>query len=109
MMVRSRTNLRELPASWMDISLFLMGKPIKSVAVVIDKLVVHVSAYFIWQERNNRIFNDHARPPDLLVKKICEVVRNRLISLKLKITSKNQHVLDSWGIGAGEDDYVGLM
>ncbi|KAK1419309.1 hypothetical protein QVD17_28474 [Tagetes erecta] len=63
-------------------------------------MIVAACAYFIWQERNNRMFANHARPPDTLVKLIVEAVRYRLMGLKLVRKVDVARVLGGWGIEA---------
>ena len=40
------------------------------------------TVYYVWQERNKRIFSDEMRTEQVLCKIICDEVRSRLVSLK---------------------------
>ncbi|PWA44536.1 RNA-directed DNA polymerase, eukaryota, Reverse transcriptase zinc-binding domain protein [Artemisia annua] len=53
---------------------------------VIQRLVWGASVYFIWQERNMRLFDGHSRTEDQLFKVITEAVKFRIMGLKLKFT-----------------------
>nr|GEU60555.1 hypothetical protein [Tanacetum cinerariifolium] len=51
---------------------------------VIAKLVVAASAYFIWKERNSRLFKKSKRSEDHLVECITSSIRLKLISCRFK-------------------------
>lgn len=40
------------------------------------------SVYFIWIERNNRIFNKGLKPEEVVIKSVIQMVRNRMLSIK---------------------------
>ncbi|KAL7181471.1 hypothetical protein ACSBR1_040377 [Camellia fascicularis] len=40
------------------------------------------SVYFIWIERNNRIFNKEFKPEEVVIKSVIQMVRNRMLSIK---------------------------
>ncbi|PWA80038.1 hypothetical protein CTI12_AA080440 [Artemisia annua] len=60
----------------------------KSIWNIIQRLVLSAVVYHLWIERNNRIFQNKSRSFDDLCSIIREVVRLRLLSLKIK-GSKN--------------------
>ncbi|GJU19727.1 hypothetical protein Tco_1153069 [Tanacetum coccineum] len=53
---------------------------------VVQRLVWGATVYFIWQERNIRLFGNDGRSSEELFKVIFESVRSRLMGLKLKVT-----------------------
>ncbi|PWA75415.1 Phytosulfokine [Artemisia annua] len=53
---------------------------------VIQRLVWGATVYFIWQERNMRLFGGHGRTEDQLFKIITKAVKFRVMGLKLKVT-----------------------
>jgi hypothetical protein len=73
----------------------------KSIKNIISKLVVAVAAYFVWQERNNRIFKNTTRPPDVLSKLIIDTVKCKLIRLKYKKPTQVVNILAEWNIHGG--------
>ncbi|GJZ36395.1 uncharacterized WD repeat-containing protein-like protein isoform X1, partial [Tanacetum coccineum] len=48
------------------------------------KLCLAVSVYFIWQERNKRLFNSCRRDEEDLFKTICEELRAKMVSITVK-------------------------
>nr|GEU50954.1 reverse transcriptase zinc-binding domain-containing protein [Tanacetum cinerariifolium] len=62
------------------------------------RLVWGAVAYFIWQERNVRIFRNGGRFGDELFKVIFESVRYKLMSLKLKTTPDVIKAAEVWNI-----------
>ena len=55
-------------------------------------------AYFIWQERNFRLFRETKRPWEILWKEIEEVIKLKLSGLKVAESSNVTEVYDLWGI-----------
>ncbi|GJT79353.1 hypothetical protein Tco_1053695, partial [Tanacetum coccineum] len=64
-----------------DIIPFAARKSSKS---VIAKLVVAATSYFIWQERNGRLFKNMKRTVNQVVECIMNTVRLKLMSCRLK-------------------------
>ncbi|GKF04253.1 hypothetical protein Tco_0034921 [Tanacetum coccineum] len=56
----------------------------KSSRSVISKLVLAAAAYFLWQERNNRLFRKEKRSIDQVVDCIINSVRLKLVSCRWK-------------------------
>ncbi|GKE52206.1 hypothetical protein Tco_1487362, partial [Tanacetum coccineum] len=49
-----------------------------------DKLCLAAGVYFIWQERNMRLFNSHKRDEKELFEMMCEDFRAKMISICVK-------------------------
>ncbi|GKB53018.1 RNA-directed DNA polymerase, eukaryota, reverse transcriptase zinc-binding domain protein, partial [Tanacetum coccineum] len=64
-----------------DMSRKFNGNSINS---IVRRLCFAASVYLVWQERNSRIFRDEARSAEELFKILIDVVRMRLLSLKVK-------------------------
>ncbi|GJW82348.1 reverse transcriptase domain, reverse transcriptase zinc-binding domain protein [Tanacetum coccineum] len=71
-----------------DIIPFAMKRSSKSICA---KLVVAAASFFIWQERNNRLFRSEKRSVDNVVACIFNTVRLKLVSFTWK---KSRAVLD---------------
>ncbi|GKE55263.1 reverse transcriptase domain, reverse transcriptase zinc-binding domain protein [Tanacetum coccineum] len=65
---------------------------------VIAKLVVAAAAYFIWQERNSRLFKKSKRSEDQLVECITSSVRLKLISCRFKKSRDSLDLMRRWKI-----------
>ncbi|GJU10631.1 hypothetical protein Tco_1133027 [Tanacetum coccineum] len=68
----------------------------RSARIVIAKLVFAASCYFIWQERNNRLFVKHKRSPDQVIEAIKTTVRLKLLTCKFKKTKMVESMLHCW-------------
>lgn len=65
---------------------------------VVAKLVVAASTYYVWQERNWRLFKKGKRSPDQIVECIKSSVRLKLLSCKLKKSKNGERLARLWGL-----------
>ncbi|GJS60462.1 reverse transcriptase domain, reverse transcriptase zinc-binding domain protein [Tanacetum coccineum] len=65
---------------------------------VVAKLVVAATAYYIWQERNWRLFQKGKRKVDQIVDCIKTVVRLKLLSCKLKKSKSGKRLARLWDL-----------
>lgn len=97
--LRNKGGMGDVPGIWDDIMDMLIPRArSKAVFSVIGRLLVAVVAYFIWQERNNRFFNNQLRPPKQPVEGICSTVWLKLHSFKFKRTRNVMDALRLWKI-----------
>nr|GEV68590.1 RNA-directed DNA polymerase, eukaryota, reverse transcriptase zinc-binding domain protein [Tanacetum cinerariifolium] len=84
---------------WDEIVQFLIsvgnGNIIKSVT---RRLIFAASVYSIWQERNKRIFKDVMNSSEEVYTQITEIVRNKLLGIKVKNSSAVRIVESRWSI-----------
>ncbi|PWA78096.1 hypothetical protein CTI12_AA216550 [Artemisia annua] len=81
--VNSQKKANETVAFEMEINI-----PAKnSIWSVIQRLVWGAAVYYLWQERNIRLFGGNSRTEDVLFKIITDAVRFRIMGLQLKTTS----------------------
>ncbi|GJW60012.1 RNA-directed DNA polymerase, eukaryota, reverse transcriptase zinc-binding domain protein [Tanacetum coccineum] len=72
---------------------YMSSRPItKSIWCIIQRLVLGATVYFIWIERNSRIFQQQSRSIEDMCAIIRENVRLRLLSLKIK---RSKHSLEA--------------
>ncbi|GKA03823.1 putative reverse transcriptase domain, reverse transcriptase zinc-binding domain protein [Tanacetum coccineum] len=67
-----------------------------SIRSVVCKLVFAASCYFIWQERNGRLFKKIKRSQDQIFELIKTNVRIKLLTCSFKKTSRDQQLVDIW-------------
>ncbi|XP_071727851.1 uncharacterized protein [Rutidosis leptorrhynchoides] len=65
---------------------------------VVPKLVFAAMVYYIWQERNNRLFGGKSRSVDQMFKVIFSTVRLKLLSLKFKESRDVRVLKDNWKV-----------
>ncbi|XP_021996203.1 uncharacterized protein LOC110893402 [Helianthus annuus] len=108
--VKAKADMRAISNRWSDIFGHLTGVVNSKKAMhVISRLVVSASAYFIWNERNRRLFTRKRREHDQLVNVILSTVRLKLQSMKFKQSIHSDRILQEWtlprGIIVADDDY----
>ncbi|GJV61287.1 putative RNA-directed DNA polymerase [Tanacetum coccineum] len=67
----------------------------KSVA---SKLVIAASVYYIWHERNDRLFNNSKRSVDQVLKNIMSSIRLKLMSCRFKKSKAGMDLLKRWNL-----------
>ncbi|XP_021996206.1 uncharacterized protein LOC110893404 [Helianthus annuus] len=79
----------------------------KSAINFISRLLVAAAVYFVWQERNARLFKNQTRPPDALANLILQTVRYKLVGVKFKECQRVRRLLEAWEIYNNLDDKGG--
>lgn len=88
----------KLNVSWPDVPLntlvnytaqYVKGK---NLGAIISRLSFTCTVYCIWLERNNRIFTRDKIPEEVVLNKIVNMIRFRVMS----ITSLKKHASDAW-------------
>ncbi|GKB32138.1 hypothetical protein Tco_0871539 [Tanacetum coccineum] len=65
---------------------------------IIRRLVCAAAVYFVWQERNKRMFGEEKRDSEDLIKTVTESVRMKLIGLKVKESRSVKEVERIWNV-----------
>ncbi|XP_071739689.1 uncharacterized protein [Rutidosis leptorrhynchoides] len=81
---------------WLQISNFLASGPINNSNFIVAKLMFAGSVYFIWQERNSRLFKGRKRTVDRLFEDIYATVRLKLLSVRFKESSQTKLLKIAW-------------
>lgn len=80
-------------AEWVTLLTNFKGKTMKN---VITKLSFTVAVYHIWIERNVRKFQNHHCSWEVVVHKICTMVRARLLSLPNLPQTQAEWIVNEW-------------
>ncbi|KAI3827752.1 hypothetical protein L1987_01835 [Smallanthus sonchifolius] len=95
--VKDFAYMERVNASWKSIMASLeQYSRSKSAQNVVRKMVVAASTYFIWQERNNRLFSENKRSSSMIANVILHTVRLKLMSFKVGRNTKNPLMLEKW-------------
>ncbi|GKB10831.1 RNA-directed DNA polymerase, eukaryota, reverse transcriptase zinc-binding domain protein [Tanacetum coccineum] len=71
----------------------------KTVISIISRIVVAATSYYIWLERNGRLFKKKTATPGQIVDLIFSTVRLKLVTFKFKkMSTKSRLLLDQWKI-----------
>ncbi|MFS7982761.1 hypothetical protein Hanom_Chr10g00966601 [Helianthus anomalus] len=65
---------------------------------IVCNILVAASTYFIWQERNNRLFSQVQRNASVLSKVIIDTVWLRIMGFRISRDPKQKKLVDRWMI-----------
>ncbi|XP_071705222.1 uncharacterized protein [Rutidosis leptorrhynchoides] len=91
--------LDHAPDSWPDLIEYLQQRPInKSVWSIIQRLILGACVYYIWQERNLRLFQEKSRPLVNLVNIIKKNITLKLNGLTIKKSRQAKLAFELWNL-----------
>ncbi|GKB12041.1 RNA-directed DNA polymerase, eukaryota, reverse transcriptase zinc-binding domain protein [Tanacetum coccineum] len=97
--VMGKAKMRMTTNNWNDTVMEMSKwKNKRSVWGIIKNLCVAAAVYYIWQERNKRIFGSSVRSVDDLFKVMIDDIRNRLVSITVKQSSAVQSAEEQWSV-----------
>ncbi|KAJ6674332.1 hypothetical protein OIU79_021509 [Salix purpurea] len=74
---------------------------------IIAKLILSSTVYFVWYERNNRIFKHQFTPREQIQKDIIGLVRDRLSTILTSKIHFSSIIRDDWGLTGEEARVIG--
>ncbi|KAJ0521408.1 hypothetical protein HanIR_Chr10g0470551 [Helianthus annuus] len=89
---------------WDDIMNWMDQNSTSQPVNVVSRLVVAAASYFVWQERNSRLFTRNQRTAIVLSQEIIKTVRMRLMTFKFKQGFANRSFLRKWNIPSSNLD-----
>ncbi|GJR73274.1 RNA-directed DNA polymerase, eukaryota, reverse transcriptase zinc-binding domain protein [Tanacetum coccineum] len=96
--IKSLLNVR-LFDNWNQIISEMVLLPLnRNIWSIVRRISLNAAVYYIWQERNNRIFKQEKRDADTMVNLIKENTRLKLIGLKVKDSVTVKEVERRWQI-----------
>ncbi|XP_021979893.1 uncharacterized protein LOC110876017 [Helianthus annuus] len=99
--LRSVDNTWESLLSWAD-----QHSSSKKADNVVYKLLITASSYYIWQERNNRMFKNHKRTVTQVIEVIKNSVRLRIMGFRFRAATTKERIFKLWKIEENEDNVV---
>ncbi|XP_022009092.1 uncharacterized protein LOC110908453 [Helianthus annuus] len=103
-LVRKMVDMGSVTDSWSSIMLWMEHNAhSKTLDHIICNILIAASTYFIWQERNNRLFSQLQRNACALSKTIIDTVRLRIMGFKIGGEPKHRKTLDTWLISKNMD------
>ena len=83
--MRKMADIQDNESSWEEtVNKMSLYNNSKSIWEIIRKLCLGATIYFIWQERNGRLFSDNRRSAEALFSIISDEVRAKLVSITVK-------------------------
>ncbi|GJW77227.1 reverse transcriptase domain, reverse transcriptase zinc-binding domain protein [Tanacetum coccineum] len=98
--VRVLCGMDAIPPHLSDVVAFIVPlSKAKTVVSIISRIVVAATSYYIWLERNGRLFKKKTSTPGQIVNVIFSTVRLKLVTFKFKkMSTKSRLLLDQWKI-----------
>ncbi|XP_022019075.1 uncharacterized protein LOC110919105 [Helianthus annuus] len=95
--VNRRIDMGNVNDTWNSILVWIeQNSASKKLEHIVCKLVVAASAYFIWQERNNRLFSNVQRNEDTVAQVVLDMVRLRIMGFKIGRDANHGKLLEAW-------------
>ncbi|XP_022007904.1 uncharacterized protein LOC110907196 [Helianthus annuus] len=96
-LVRKMVDMGSVTDTWVSILQWMeLNANSKTMDHIICIILVAPSTYFIWQERNSRLFSQAQRSASVLAKVIIDTVRLRIMRFKFGKDPKQKKILDRW-------------
>ena len=70
----------------------------RSIWSILRRLVIGAVVYYVWQERNNRLYNKGERSTDSLVQSIIDIIKLRMLNFIVKESNAITEVEAKWNI-----------
>ncbi|MFS7908031.1 putative reverse transcriptase zinc-binding domain-containing protein [Helianthus anomalus] len=103
--VKTFVQLGSVDNSWDSLLLWVdQHSSSKKADHVVCKLLIAASSYYIWQERNNKIFKNQQRTIDQVAEVIQNSVRLRLMGFRFRLGSTKKRIFKLWKIEENEDN-----
>nr|XP_043625569.1 uncharacterized protein LOC122596994 [Erigeron canadensis] len=97
--VYMKAGLQQRSSDWNVIIQQLLPKARrKSMQNVLDKLLLAASVYFIWQERNARLFMQGSRNVNGVAEQILSTIRLKLLTFRYKRSAHVERLLAAWDL-----------
>ncbi|XP_022003043.1 uncharacterized protein LOC110900463 [Helianthus annuus] len=97
--VKTMVDLDSVTDNWSSIMIWMAQyAESKKLVHVICKILIAASSYFVWQERNNRLFSKNCRTPEQVAQVIVHTVRLKVMGFKEDNNPVNRRVLEKWKI-----------
>ncbi|GJY70470.1 hypothetical protein Tco_0474173, partial [Tanacetum coccineum] len=98
MAIKGRLKTQDRISMWLNIQdMSIVNMPASNtIWSVIQRLLLGASVYYIWQERNIRLFGEAKRSDDEIFMIVFKFIRLRLMGLKLKATTDVIKAAEVW-------------
>ncbi|GKA80680.1 RNA-directed DNA polymerase, eukaryota, reverse transcriptase zinc-binding domain protein [Tanacetum coccineum] len=102
--------LDHAPNKWQDLVIFMTFRPVnKSIWSILQRLVLGACVYYIWQERNLRIFQRKSRALEDVFNHIKDVVRLRIMSPNVNASFQVHEAAAIWKFSVQKSNSKGKV
>ena len=100
--IRNLAGMDTVPPVLEDIVAWLQPMAAKrSISCIVGKLLFAAASYYVWSERNNRLFKNTRRTHEELCDLIIIMIRLKLVSFKFKNKPRVTDLLKKWNMPTG--------
>ncbi|XP_022040693.1 uncharacterized protein LOC110943250 [Helianthus annuus] len=97
--VRKMVNMESVNNTWSSVMQWMIQNTnSRTLDRIVGKILIAATSYYVWQERNNRLFSSVQRSPEMLSHVIISTVRLKIMGFKLRSDRKHRDLLDTWQI-----------
>ncbi|GKF15891.1 hypothetical protein Tco_0057353 [Tanacetum coccineum] len=97
--MKKKAELTSLPDKWEEIVTFMTEeKHNRSIKSILRRVILAACVYFIWYERNKRLFTGEKRCSKILIEEIILHLRIKLASITVKSTRQIEEVGKKWKV-----------
>ncbi|GJR30056.1 RNA-directed DNA polymerase, eukaryota, reverse transcriptase zinc-binding domain protein [Tanacetum coccineum] len=98
-LMKKKSSSEALPDKWEDIlATMTQLKHNRSIKSVLRRIIISACVYFIWNERNKRLFTNDKRDSNDLSTDLVNYIRLKLACLKIKRTNQIEEVCKTWKV-----------
>ncbi|MFS7946371.1 putative reverse transcriptase zinc-binding domain-containing protein [Helianthus anomalus] len=95
--VRHLVHMENVTDTWDSIMQWMeLNANSRTMDHIICNILVSASTYFVWQERNNRLFSHNQRSANVLAKIVIDTVRLRIMGFRFGRDPNQKKILDRW-------------
>ncbi|XP_021985901.1 uncharacterized protein LOC110882124 [Helianthus annuus] len=103
--VKTMVTLENVSDSWASICAWMeRTASSKTTNVIVGKILIAAMTYFIWQERNARLFSHNHKSAEVVTELVKHIVRLKLMGFKFRGSADRNRVLKAWKIYSNEDE-----
>lgn len=103
--MKDKLEERRMPDIWEDIIDHYSERPCNnSIGSVLKRISLATVVYYIWKERNNRLFKGEIQTIEVVMKNVEENIKLQLLSLKMRKTSNVEKIVKKWNLALNLED-----
>ncbi|KAJ0434468.1 putative reverse transcriptase zinc-binding domain-containing protein [Helianthus annuus] len=104
--VKTMVTLENVSDSWASICAWMeRTASSKTTNVIVGKILIAATTYFIWQERSARLFSHNHKSAEVVTELVKHTVRLKLMGFKFRGSADRNRVLKAWKIYSNEDEF----
>ncbi|GJY23445.1 hypothetical protein Tco_0397103 [Tanacetum coccineum] len=97
--LKFKSSIENFPDKWEDVmAAMIQLKHNRSIKSILRRITVAACVYFIWNERNKRLFTNEKKDSNELITDLVNYIRLKLACLTIKRTNQTEEVCKAWKV-----------